>query len=78
MVGESKTQSGGLRRAVVVTLIGALAVGVRMWGLAARPAPPTKAPDQRLTPIDAPRFAGGRWVDEGGKPIELPDKGVAK
>ena len=68
-MSESKTQSAGLRRAIAVTMVGTLLVVLRVWGLVGDAARPSSEAHQRLTPIDAPRFAGGRWVDEEGRPI---------
>jgi hypothetical protein len=61
----------GLRRALVVTLAGSAVVLWRMWSVGAPSlgsAEATRA-HQRLTPVDAPRFRGGEWIDAEGQAL---------
>lgn len=69
---EERTDPAGLRRALTVLALGSSVVIWNMWTVG-RPALETAdvpAAHQRLTPLDPPRFQGGEWVDEDGRPLE--------
>jgi len=73
---KETTDPVGLRRALIVLALGSSIVAWNVWTVG-RPGLETDevpAAHQRLTPLDPPRFQGGEWVDEDGRPLEeAPD-----
>ncbi len=70
---EGEPNARGLRRALLVTLVGSLVALWNLWHVDRPSLAPAAEdrPHQRLTPLDPPRFQGGQWVDDEGRPIEV-------
>ena len=71
---------GRLRTALIVSCSLAVVACLIWAGADPPPAPGGKraAPHQRLTPIDAPRFKAGHWVDAEDLPLGEMERGMAK
>lgn len=71
-MGTPGTEASALRKAIVLFLACAACVGLRFWSAPAH-VPSLSAtrqpPQQRLTPVDAPRFKAGEWIDQEGRPL---------